>query len=275
MRSCCRCALLEPVATRSVVRRAGGRPRRARRRGRRSRSCACRRPSAKAAASRSASSALARSQERQARARAGRIPPSSARRSASRESPSMIAFRHRPLAGARSAIADGFGRRATRRRPCSIANVEEARYRALVSEDGGVLVEARYAVRNNQRSFLEGRRCRPARRVVERRSRRPSDPPGLGGRQRRCCCRSRRDAPGEEAPTFVVDLVYLQRIDRVDGQEPAAARAAGVGSSGVANRMSSSTIRRAIRVEPQAGAFRVDVDPGPFAAALRTRSRDA
>ena len=36
-----------------------------------------------------------------------------------------------------------------------IANVEEARYRALAAEDGRLLVEARYAVRNNQRSFLK------------------------------------------------------------------------------------------------------------------------
>ena len=35
-----------------------------------------------------------------------------------------------------------------------VANVEEARYDALVGEDGKLLVRARYAVRNNQRSFL-------------------------------------------------------------------------------------------------------------------------
>ena len=35
-----------------------------------------------------------------------------------------------------------------------VANVEEARYEALAGEDGKMLVWARYAVRNNQRSFL-------------------------------------------------------------------------------------------------------------------------
>jgi len=36
-----------------------------------------------------------------------------------------------------------------------MANVEEARYRALFSNDGKVLVQAQYAVRNNQRNFLK------------------------------------------------------------------------------------------------------------------------
>jgi hypothetical protein len=34
-----------------------------------------------------------------------------------------------------------------------LANVEEARYRVLFTEDGKRLVEARYAIRNSQRSF--------------------------------------------------------------------------------------------------------------------------
>jgi len=36
-----------------------------------------------------------------------------------------------------------------------LANVEEARYRILLTKDGKSLVEARYAVRNNQRSFVK------------------------------------------------------------------------------------------------------------------------
>ena len=39
----------------------------------------------------------------------------------------------------------------------SFAKVEKARYRALASEDDRLLVEARYAVRN-QRSFLNAGR---------------------------------------------------------------------------------------------------------------------
>ena len=36
-----------------------------------------------------------------------------------------------------------------------LANVEEARYRVLLSKEGKTLVEARYAVRNNQRNFVK------------------------------------------------------------------------------------------------------------------------
>ena len=73
---------------------------------------------------------------------------------AGRESPSMVAFRFRPLAGS---DARTLAINVVRYTPQAvlIANVEEARYRALASEDGRQLVEARYAVRNNQRSFLK------------------------------------------------------------------------------------------------------------------------
>jgi hypothetical protein len=111
---------------------------------------------------------------------------------AGRESPSMIAFRLRPLAGVE---ARSLAVTVVRYTPQAvlIANIEEARYRALTSEDGGLLIEARYAVRNNQRSFLKvmmppgstvwsakvgGRPIRPG--VAER------DP---------CCSRSKRVAP--------------------------------------------------------------------------------
>src|SRR3989442_2708781 len=36
-----------------------------------------------------------------------------------------------------------------------MANVEEARYQVLVSREGKTFVQARYAVRNNQRNFLK------------------------------------------------------------------------------------------------------------------------
>ena len=70
-----------------------------------------------------------------------------------RDSPSLVAFRFRPQEGtsARSlAVA------VSRYMPQAVlvANVEEARYEALLSEEGKTLVRARYAVRNNQRSFL-------------------------------------------------------------------------------------------------------------------------
>ncbi len=36
-----------------------------------------------------------------------------------------------------------------------MANIEEARYQVLTSNQGKTLVDARYAVRNNQRNFVK------------------------------------------------------------------------------------------------------------------------
>ena len=118
------------------------------------RSCACRRPSAKPAASRSTSSGAGEIAERQARGLEPADPSELGDLVAGRESPSMIAFRLRPLAGTEPrSLTVGVVRYTPQ--AVLIANVEEARYRALASEDGRLLVEARYAVRNNQRSFLK------------------------------------------------------------------------------------------------------------------------
>jgi hypothetical protein len=71
-----------------------------------------------------------------------------------RQSPSLIAFRLRP--------ADGQSQRSlslniARYTPQAVltANIEEARYNVLLTEDGKMLVHSRLAVRNNQRSFLK------------------------------------------------------------------------------------------------------------------------
>ncbi len=72
---------------------------------------------------------------------------------AGRQSPSLAAFRFRAgPAGEERSLA----LRMTRYTQQAVltANVEEARYRALMSTDGKTLIEARYAVRNNQRNFL-------------------------------------------------------------------------------------------------------------------------
>ena len=47
------------------------------------------------------------------------------------------------------------------------ANVEEAEYSALVTADGKMLVQSRFAVRNNQRNFLKLTSARE-RRTLER-----------------------------------------------------------------------------------------------------------
>ena len=120
----------------------------------------------------------------------------------------MIAFRLRPQAGSEPRALTVTVVRYTPQ-AVLVANIEEARYRALATEDGAVLIEARYAVRNNQRSFLK-----------------VSLPPGallwsakVAGRPIRPGV-AERDAillplekgrAGEEAPTFLLELIYLQR----------------------------------------------------------------
>ena len=70
-----------------------------------------------------------------------------------RMSPAIVAFRYRgDWPDAERALALTLTRYAPQE--VLLAAVDEARYRAIVSEDGKALVEGRLAVRNNQRSFL-------------------------------------------------------------------------------------------------------------------------
>jgi hypothetical protein len=184
---------------------------------------------------------------------------------AGRESPSMIAFRLRPLAGSEPrSLAVNVVRFIPQ--AVLIANIEEARYRALASEDGSLLVEARFAVRNNQRSFLKvtmpdsstvwsakvgGRPIRPG--VAERGA---------------VLLPLEKGRAGEEAPTFVVEMVYLQRIpewtDKGTAQLLLPAVDLPVSRTGVELHHSPR-----FRVALQPGTFRLEDDPGAFAAALR------
>jgi hypothetical protein len=124
----------------------------------------------------------------------------------SRQSPSLIAFRLQP--------ADGKSPRSlsinvARYTPQAVltANVEEAEYSALLTADGKMLVQARFAVRNNQRNFLKislpstavlwsasvaGRPVRPGR-----------APDGS------LLLPLEKTRSGDEAPAFVVEVSYL------------------------------------------------------------------
>jgi len=184
---------------------------------------------------------------------------------AGRESPSMLAFRLKPLAGSEPRSLAVTVVRYTPQ-AVLVANVEEARYRALASEDGRLLVHARYAVRNNQRSFLK-----------------VSMPPGstvwsaeVAGRPVRpgvaetdaILLPLEKGRAGVEAPTFVVDLVYLQRIgtwaDKGQARVDLPAVDLPVSRTGLELYYSPR-----FRVDPQPGAFRAENDPGEFAEALR------
>ena len=125
-----------------------------------------------------------------------------------RESPSMVAFGFTPLAGSAPRTLSVTVSRYTPQ-AVLVANVEEARYEALAAEDGKLLVRARYAVRNNQRAFLALRL--PPQSVLWSAM--------LAGRPVRPGVSAdgayllplQKGRTGENAPTFVVELVYLQR----------------------------------------------------------------
>jgi hypothetical protein len=73
---------------------------------------------------------------------------------ASRQSPSLAAFRFRAgEAAATRALTVNVARYT--QQAVLMANIEEARYQVLLSKEGKTLVQARYAVRNNQRNFVK------------------------------------------------------------------------------------------------------------------------
>lgn len=124
----------------------------------------------------------------------------------SRQSPSLIAFRLQP--------ADGKSLRTlsltvARYTPQAVltANIEEADYSALVTTDGKLLVQSRFAVRNNQRNFLK--LTLPASAVLWSAS--------VGGRPIRpgrapdgsLLLPLEKSRSGDDAPAFVVEVSYL------------------------------------------------------------------
>src|SRR3954466_5114303 len=125
---------------------------------------------------------------------------------ASRQSPALAAFRVRPgEAGAIRTLSVYVAR--YDQQAVLMANIEEARYDVLMSSDGKELVQARYAIRNNQRNFVK-----------------ITLPPGasvwsasLGGRRARpgqspdgsLLLPLEKSRGGEDAPAFIVELMYV------------------------------------------------------------------
>jgi hypothetical protein len=184
---------------------------------------------------------------------------------AGHESPSMVAFQFTPLKGSDPRSLTVNVSRYTAQ-AVLVANVEEARYEALLGEDGKLLVRARYAVRNNQRSFLAI--TLPPQSVLWSAS--------LAGRPVRPGVSStgglllplRKGRTNEEAPTFVVELLYLQRApgwtEKGNAHLDLPAVDLPVSRTGL-------TLHHSPRyaVDPAPGAFRLESDPGPWSAALR------
>ena len=90
-----------------------------------------------------------------------------------------------------------------------MANIAEARYNVLVTNDGKALVQARYAVRNNQRSFLkislpQGALLWSA--ALAGKPVRPGQSPDGG-----VLLPLEKSHAGEEAPEFAVEVTYIDR----------------------------------------------------------------
>jgi hypothetical protein len=183
-----------------------------------------------------------------------------------RESPSMLAFRLKAIAGTEPRSLNVTVTRYTPQ-AVLIANVEEARYRVLASEAGRLLVEGRYAIRNNQRSFLKVTLPAGATLWSAQLAGRPVRP-GVA-EANAVLLPLEKGRAGEEAPAFVVQVMYLQRID--DWLRKGRARidlpALDLPVSRTGIQFSYSP---RFRVTLTAGAFRVENDPGPLALALHS-----
>jgi hypothetical protein len=187
---------------------------------------------------------------------------------AGHESPSMTAFRFTPLAGG---APRSLTMTVTRYTPKAVlvANVEEARYDALVAEDGKLMVRARYGVRNNQRSFLAVSLPPDATLWSASLAGRPVRP-GVDANGA-LLLPLQKGRANEEAPAFAIELVYLQRAPqwREKGNARLALPAVDLPVSRTGVTIYHSP-RYAIEAKP--GSFRPTADPGPFSAALRSLS---
>src|SRR5262245_29873736 len=127
---------------------------------------------------------------------------------ANRQSPSLAAFRFRSGEGKSNRSLNVTIARYTPQ-AVLMANVEEARYQVLVSSEGKTFVQARYAVRNNQRNFLKvtlpaGATLWSA--SLSGKAVRPGQAPDNS-----LLLPLDKARAGEEAPPFAVEVVYLLR----------------------------------------------------------------
>ena len=127
---------------------------------------------------------------------------------ANRQSPALVAFRARSgEAGATRSLSVNVAR--YDQQAVLMANIEEARYQVLMSADGKELVQARYAVRNNQRNFVKV--TLPAGAVVwsvslAGRPVRPGQSPDGS-----LLLPLEKSRGGDDAPAFAVEILYLTK----------------------------------------------------------------
>lgn len=182
---------------------------------------------------------------------------------ASRQSPSLAAFRFRTG----EKIARSLNVNIARYTPQAVlmANVEEARYQVLVSSEGKTFVQARYAVRNNQRNFLKitlpaGATLWSA--SLSGRAVRPGQAPDGS-----VLLPLDKARAGEEAPPFAVEVVYLMRgtVWNDRGQFALALPALDLPVSRTGLLLYHPPL---FKVTPERGTFRSAPYENPFSAAL-------
>jgi hypothetical protein len=181
-----------------------------------------------------------------------------------RQSPSLAAFRFRTGDGK---LARSLSLNVARYTPQAVlmANVSEARYQVLISNEGKTLVQARYAVRNNQRNFLKitlppgatlwsaslaGKAVRPG-----------QSPDGS------LLLPLDKARAGEEAPEFAVEVVYLSRGTAWNdkGQFKLALPALDLPVSRTGLLVYHPPL---FKVTPESGAFRMEPYENPISSAL-------
>ena len=181
-----------------------------------------------------------------------------------RQSPSLAAFRFRTGDGK---LARSLSLNIARYTPQAVlmANVSEARYQVLISNEGKTLVQARYAVRNNQRNFLKitlppgatlwsaslaGKAVRPG-----------QSPDGS------LLLPLDKARAGEEAPEFAVEVVYMSRGAAWNdkGQFKLALPALDLPVSRTGLLVYHPPL---FKVTPESGAFRMEPYENPISSAL-------
>lgn len=190
---------------------------------------------------------------------------------ASRPSPSLIAFRLHPADGK---VDRSLSLTVARYTPQAVltANIEEAEYNALFASDGKLLVQSRFAVRNNQRNFLKltlpptavlwsasvaGRPIRPGR-----------------GPDGSLLLPLEKSRSGEEAPAFVVELSYLDRAPAWTdkGRTRLSLVAVDLPISKSRLLLHHPPLFRLAPVAASSGSFRVTTYVEPESNALRTNT---
>ena len=183
---------------------------------------------------------------------------------ASRQSPALVAFRARlGEAGKDRSLSVNVAR--YDQQAVLMANIEEARYHVLMSADGKELVEARYAVRNNQRNFVKI--TLPAGATVWSAS--------LGGRPVRpgqspdgsLLLPLEKSRGGEDAPAFVVEIMYITKATgwQDKGTEKVTLPALDLPISRTGLLLYYPPM---FRVTPEPGTFRPQEYQNPISAAL-------